>query len=128
MQVKNMQSTVQANRRRQHRIMAVLPVKVRGIDAAGEAFDALAHTLDLTPTGARLGAIHHELKALDTLTIFYKQRRMEFTVMWTKLLDGRGEYQVGLQTLAQEKEPWGISLLNCEQPGAKASAAIVGTI
>ncbi len=123
-----MSTTVHANRRRQNRITAVLPVKVRGIDAAGASFDGLAHTLDLTPTGARLGAIRHQMKALDTLTVFYKQRRMEFTVMWTKLLDGKGEYQVGLQALAQEKEPWGMSFVSCEQPGTKASAATIGTI
>jgi hypothetical protein len=104
--------SVKTDRRRQDRIQAVLPVRVRGTDASGVSFEALAHTLDLTPTGARLGAIRHQLKALDTLTILYHQRRMEFTVVWTKLLDGRGEYQVGLQAFSQEKEPWGISFLN----------------
>ena len=82
------------------------------MDASGVSFEALAHTLDLTPTGARLGAIRHQLKALDTLTILYHQRRMEFTVVWTKLLDGRSEYQVGLQAFSQEKESWGVSFLN----------------
>ena len=108
-----MQATsVKTDRRRQDRIQAVLPVRVRGTDASGVSFEALAHTLDLTPTGARLGAIRHQLKALDTLTILYHQRRMEFTVVWTKLLDGRSEYQVGLQAFSQEKEPWGMSFLN----------------
>jgi hypothetical protein len=104
--------SVKTDRRRQDRIQAVLPVRVRGTDASGVSFEALAHTLDLTPTGARLGAIRHRLKALDTLTILYHQRRMEFTVVWTKLLDGRAEYQVGLQAFSQEKEPWGVSFLN----------------
>ena len=84
--------TVKTNRRRQDRIQAVLPVRVRGTDSSGKAFEILAHTLDLTANGARLGSIRHQLKALDTLTIFYRQRKMEFTVVWTKLLDGRGEY------------------------------------
>src|SRR5271166_6691192 len=105
-------SSVKTNRRRQDRIQAVLPVRVRGTDAHGALFEGLAHTLDLTPTGARLGAIRHQLKALDTLTIFYHQRRMEFTVVWTKLLDGRSEYQVGLQAFSQEKDTWGMSLFN----------------
>ncbi len=85
-------------------------MRVRGTDAAGISFDALAHTLDVTPTGARLGAIRRELKALDTLTILYHQRRMEFTVVWTKMLAGNGEYQVGLQAFSQEREPWGMTL------------------
>lgn len=76
-------------------------------------FEALAHTLDLTPTGARLGAIRHELKALDTLVVLFRKRRIEFTVMWTKLLGGQKnagntEYQVGLQMVAQESDPWGL--------------------
>jgi hypothetical protein len=112
MQVRGMQT----NRRRQDRVPAVMPVRVRGTDACGSPFEGLAHTLDLTPTGARLGAIRHQLKALDTLTVFYRQRRIEFTVVWTRLLDGKSEYQVGLQALSQEKEPWGINFL-----GARAA-------
>ena len=115
-------SNVGTDRRRQDRIQAVLPVRVRGTDAYGVSFEALAHTLDLTPTGARLGAIRHELKMLDTLTILYHQRRIEFTVVWTKLLDARGEYQVGLQAFSQEKEPWGMSFLTASsQPVTRAS-------
>jgi hypothetical protein len=119
-----MQATrVKTNRRRQNRIQAVLPVRVRGTDASGASFEGLAHTLDLTPTGVRLGAIRHQLKALDTLTILYHQRRMEFTVVWTKLLNGTGEHQVGLQAFSQEKEVWEMSLFNSSaQPLTRASA------
>jgi len=104
-------------------MQAVLPVRVRGTDASGASFEGLAHTLDFTPTGVRLGAIRHQLKVLDTLTILYHQRRMEFTVVWTKLLDGKLEYQVGLQAFSQEKDPWGVSLFNIgTQPLTRASA------
>jgi hypothetical protein len=120
----HMQATnSKTNRRRQDRIQAVLPVRVRGTDASGKSFEILAHTLDLTANGARLGSIRHQLKALDTLTILYRQRRMEFTVVWTKLLDGRSEYQVGLQAFSQEKESWGMNLfISGIQPSAGASA------
>jgi hypothetical protein len=119
-----MQSTsVNPNRRRQDRIQAVLPVKVRGTNSSGQSFEILAHTLDLTANGARLGSIRHQLKVLDTLTIFYRQRKMEFTVVWTKLLDGRSEYQVGLQAFSQEKEGWGMNLfISAIQPLTGASA------
>jgi hypothetical protein len=114
--------SAKTNRRQQDRIQAVLPVRVRGTDASGASFEGLAHTLDLTPAGARLGAIRHELKALDTLIIFYRQRRMEFSVVWTRLL-GTGEYQVGLQALSQAKEAWLISLFNSSGQPAKAASA-----
>lgn len=100
----------------------MLPVRVKGKDASGKPFEELAHTLDLTSNGARLGAIRHELRTSDTLTVFYHQRRMEFIVMWTRLLEGkRREHQVGLQAYSQEKEPWGLILAN-PQPLIKASS------
>jgi hypothetical protein len=118
------EASVQTNRRRQDRILAVLPVRVRGTDAAGVSFEELAHTLDLTPTGVRLGAVRRQLKVRDTLTVLYHQRRMDFRVVWTKLLDGTKEYQVGLKAFSQEKEAWGLSLFNSQaQPATSAYAA-----
>jgi hypothetical protein len=103
--------SVKTDRRRQDRVPAVLPVRVKGTDASGAVFEELAHTLDLAPSGVRLGAIRRELKVLDTLTVLYRQRRVNFKVIWTKLLDVSGEYQVGLQAFSQERELWGLSLL-----------------
>jgi hypothetical protein len=94
-------------KRRQDRTKAVLPVRIFGKDASGNAFEELAHTLDIAPQGGRLGAIHREMKPLDQLTIQYRQHRMEFRVVWTKLLDKTREYQVGLQAM-EEKAGWGL--------------------
>jgi hypothetical protein len=117
------------SRRGQDRIRAVLPVRVRGKDASGALFEVLAHTLDITPTGVRLGAIRHELKALDTLIVLFRKRRIEFTVMWTKLLGepkpgAHGEYQVGLQMMAQEhgNDPWGLSPVHSNAFSTRATA------
>ena len=97
------------NSRRQNRKKAVFPVKVRGKDAAGETFEDMAHTLDVTPGGARLGSVRHELQVLDSVTVFYRQRKMEFRVVWIKKLKGSSEFQVGLQATAQEREGWGLN-------------------
>jgi hypothetical protein len=110
------------NRRTKDRVKAVLPVRVRGTDAAGAQFEALAHTLDLTSSGARLGAIRADVKVPETLTIFYHQRKKDFTVVWTRLLAGTHEYQVGLQAVAQENEPWGLNLASGKAAPTKASA------
>jgi hypothetical protein len=98
------------NQRRKDRTKAVLPVKVKGKDSAGAAFEELAHTLDVTAAGARLGSIRRELNVLDEITVFYRQRKMQFRVVWVKKLKGTSEYQIGLQSLAQEKdkEGWGL--------------------
>jgi len=117
-----MQATgVKTDRRRQGRIVAVLPVRVRGVDAAGVSFEELAHTLDLTATGVRLGAIRRTLRVLDTLTILYRQRRIEFTIVWTKLLNREGEYQIGLRASEQEKDPLGSLFSSSAQATAKST-------
>jgi hypothetical protein len=40
----------------------VLPVRISGKDASNNSVNELVHTLDITPNGARLGAIHHQLQ------------------------------------------------------------------
>jgi hypothetical protein len=89
-------------------VKGVLPVRVRGTDKDGQAFDEIAHTLDIAAMGSRLGSIHHELRIADRVTVVYRQRRMEFLVVWTKLV-GKHEYQVGLQALKQDKDSWGLN-------------------
>jgi len=103
-------------------------VRVRGKDTSGALFEELAHTLDLTPTGVRLGAIRHKLNALDTLVVLFRQRRVEFSVVWTRLLDGRGEYQVGLEMVAQEhgNDPWGLGVARCETQAVSTASAVSG--
>lgn len=96
------------NQRRGNRTRAVLPVKIKGKDSSGKAFEELAHTLDVTTVGARLGAIRHEMNVLDEITVFYRQRKMQFRVVWVKKLQGTSEFQIGLQALTQEKEAWGL--------------------
>ena len=86
-----------ANQRRGSRTKAVLPVRVKGKDAAGQAFEEMAHTLDVTTTGVRLGSIRRELNPQDEVTIFYRQRKMQIRVVWTKKMKRTSEFQVGLQ-------------------------------
>src|SRR5256885_17090413 len=85
----------------------VLPVRVWARDAANKPVLELAHTLDITPNGARLGAIHHELKAGDKLTLQYHQRKIQFRAVWVAPVQGKAEYQVGLQTMGGGGVLWG---------------------
>lgn len=101
-------SSPERNRRQQNRGKGVLPVRVRGTDKDGKSFDEIAHTLDIAAIGSRLGSIHHDLRIADRVTVVFRQRRMEFLVIWTKLV-GKCEYQVGLQALKQEKDSWGLN-------------------
>jgi hypothetical protein len=108
------------NKRQGSRTKAVLPVRIKGKDSAGSAFEELVHTLDVTARGVRVGALRRELSVLDEVTIFFRQRKMQFRVMWTKKLKGTSEFQAGLQAIAQEREAWGLSF--GEQPAREQAA------
>ena len=95
--------------RRGIRVKAVLPVRIKGKDSSGNTFEELAHTLDVTAAGARLGSVRHELNALDEITVFYRQRKIQFRVVWIKKMKGTSEFQVGLQAVSRDKEEWGLS-------------------
>ncbi len=101
-------SSVDTRKRRDNRTKAVLPVKIKGKDSAGKAFEELAHTLDVTASGVRLGSVRRELSTGDEVTVFFRQRKMQFRVVWTRKMKGTSEFQVGLQAFTQEKEAWGL--------------------
>lgn len=107
---KRMPGTVDVIQRRGNRMKAVLPVRLKGKDSAGKPFDELVHTLDVTPSGARLGSVRRELAVDDEVTIFYRQRKIQFVVVWTKKMKGTSEFQVGLRALTQDREAWGMAL------------------
>jgi hypothetical protein len=65
--------------------------------------------LDVTPDGVRLGSVRHQLKVLEEITVFYRQRKIQFRVVWTKKLEGTSEFQVGLQAVTQDSEAWGLN-------------------
>jgi len=115
-------TSVDTNQRRGNRTKAVLPVRVKGKDSSGNAFEELVHTLDVTVSGVRLGSVRRQLNVLDEITVFYRTRKMQFRVVWTKKLKGTTEFQVGLRALTQDKEAWGMGF--AEFNGESASAAV----
>ena len=96
------------SQRKGNRAKAVLPVRVKGTDSSGSAFDELVHTLDVNPAGIRLGAVRRLLNVLDEITVFYRQRKMQYRVVWIKQMNGTSEFQVGLQAIARDGELWGL--------------------
>jgi len=116
-------SGVETKNRRASRTKAVLPVRIKGTDSNGKAFEDLAHTLDVTPTGVRLGSVRRELSLQDEVTIFFRQRKMQFRVVWTKKMKGTSEFQVGLQALTQEREAWGVNFAEPVKQATKAFEA-----
>lgn len=114
---------MEPKQRRGQRTKAVLPVRIKGKDSSGTAFEELAHTLDVNASGIRLGSVRRDLNVDDELTVFFRQRKLQFRVVWTKKMKGTSEFQVGLQALAQEKEAWGLSSADPAKEVSPASGA-----
>jgi hypothetical protein len=121
--------SVDTRPRRGNRTKAVLPVRVRGTDSAGKAFEELVHTLDVTPEGARLGSVRHELHLQDEITVFYRQRKIQFRVVWTKKMKGTSEFQVGLQAVSHDNEAWGLTQPEFKrQPAPQDSVSMASVV
>jgi hypothetical protein len=97
---------------------------MKGKDSGGKAFDDLVHTLDVTPDGVRLGSVRHQLNVFDEVTVFYRQRKIQFRIVWTRKLEGTSEFQVGLQALTQDNEAWGMNFSGYRrQPASQSPVA-----
>src|SRR3954452_24577101 len=88
----------------------VLSGRLKGKEHTCKAFEELVHTLDVTASGALIGSVRRDLNVDEEVTIFYRQRKMQFRVVWTKKMKGTSEFQVGLRATTQDKEAWGLAL------------------
>lgn len=74
----------------------------------GAAKQEVAHTLDFTSGGVRLGSIRSPFRLQEIITVQYRQHRMQFRVVWIKSLKTGKEYQVGLEALGNISQMWGL--------------------
>jgi PilZ domain-containing protein len=113
---------LKAHKRREQRWKIVLPLRVSVQSGPSGCSMELAHTLDISTRGARLGAIRQEMQTGTKLLIQYRQRRIQSRIIWVKRLEGTSEHQVGVELLAAGMDAWGIDLNaanTCNEPKAE---------
>jgi outer membrane biosynthesis protein TonB len=94
----------------------VLPLRLWPDDDTGQnAAPQLAHTLDISPIGGRLGGLRSPLQNGQTVLLQRGQNRVPFRVIWTKEL-GPGEIQAGIESAAYEEKVWGVDLPDEPRP------------
>ena len=110
---------VPAGTQRYERTKMVLPLRVwlneRSSDAA-----TLAHTLDISPIGGRLGGLRSPVRPGQTITLQRGQRKGQFRVVWSKTL-APSEVQAGIEALDGGRNIWDIE---APQYGAPQPAAL----
>ena len=93
-----------AGRRRAKRTKSVVPVRLR---IAGSKESHLAHTLNVTNRGVRLGGYRGQIKVGDEFVIQYRHAQVRFQVIWIAAPDESSEKQIGAECLEPGKPLWG---------------------
>jgi hypothetical protein len=92
------------NKRKTPRRKMVLPVKVL-IDQVTH----LAHTVDITENGARLGALRMQLQPGTIISLQRGSQRAKFQIAWVRQL-APTELQAGIESLQPQNSFWGVDL------------------
>lgn len=82
----------------------VLPVKV-SINKTTH----LAHTVDISPTGARLGGLRAQLQPGMVIVLQRGLSKADFRVQWALQL-GPDQQQVGVESVETQHNFWGVDL------------------
>jgi len=97
----------------------VLPVKV-SIDKA----IYLVHTVDITTTGARLGALQTQLLPGMIIGLQRGTQKAKFRIKWIRQV-GPKELHAGVESIEPTNNFWGVDLADREHEAAKDFQALM---
>lgn len=100
-------------KRQSQRRKMVLPVKI-SIDKATH----FVHTVDITPTGAKLGALRTELQLGTIVSLQRGTQKAKFRIAWIRQIAPK-ELQAGIEALEPTNNFWGVDLSDREREEAK---------
>jgi hypothetical protein len=96
-------SRFRIGKRQSVRTKSVVPVRVW---IAGSEDIHLAHTLDVSNNGVKLGSYVGGMKVGDEIVIQYHQKHAQFRVTWIIACEGSAEKQIGAECLEPGKHLW----------------------
>lgn len=92
------------------RTKMVLPLRLWTDEENGlTELPQLAHTVDISPVGARLGGLPKQLQCGQVITLQRGKNRNRFRVIWTKQL-GSNEIRAGIEAIEPGKKLWDLNL------------------
>src|ERR1700675_4583445 len=104
-------------KQRHIRTKMVLPVRLSLKSAKDHSREAIfAHTVDISPVGARLGGLRISLQPGEVITLQHRHSKAQFRVIWTKQV-GPDELRAGVESVASENNFWGLELSTTAQMG-----------
>jgi hypothetical protein len=88
------------------RVPVELEIRVWGMTADGRAFSHHARTQNISPSGARLCKIEHDLKIGDIIGVQAGQKKARCKVVWARNTGSIQKNQVGVLLLNSLECPW----------------------
>jgi hypothetical protein len=104
--------------RKRPRVAKSLRVVVRGTDRSGNPFVQSARTIDLSRDGARIEGVGFLTTLGQTIEVRRYWRKAKFRVVWIGQIGTSEANQVGVHSLQQDKQIWGVSLPEGTAPKA----------
>ena len=88
----------------------VLPLRLWGTDSTGKPFMLMAHTLDVSPTGARIAGVRAQITPGDVIGVQYRLQKQQFRVAWVGRPGTSRDSQIGIEYLDRERKILGLEL------------------
>src|SRR4029077_10740403 len=90
--------------RKNTRIKMVLPLRLWGTDATGKTFMLMAHTLDVSPTGARVAGVRAQITPGDVVGVQYRMQKQQFRVAWVGRPGPSRDSRIGIEYLDRDRK------------------------
>ena len=93
------------DKRKKQRTKMVVPVRLRLAGANPSQATELAHTLDASEDGVRLGGFRGDVNVGDVIEIQHRHERAMFRIIWIRALDKSSEKHLGAECI-DDKNIW----------------------
>jgi hypothetical protein len=97
--------------RNEKRVSAVLPVRISGLDEDGRAISCVAHTLNVSASGAVIAGVTLRLRAGMMVRIVRGRANSAFKVAWVGSRETNSADQIGVQVQERVNNFWGLDQL-----------------
>lgn len=94
--------------RKEHRLPAVVPVRITAINEEGESIGCLAHTLNVSRRGALLAGVTLPLRLGVVIRIIRGRSNASFKVVWVGSKETNTQNQIGVESLEVVSNFWGL--------------------
>jgi hypothetical protein len=97
------------------RVMAMLPVRVWGVDAHAQPFMQLASVTNISRSGAAIRGMHRRIRQGEVLELQFGRHIAQFRVMWVGQLGTAQQGELGIVSMPCQPCIWDVNLGRCVQ-------------